>query len=71
MWRRNIHSLLTLAAEPSEPDVGAAEQPRGWPVSRGQVAGLLRPELKRKAQVIHTAPTRKERAAGMVPAFTL
>lgn len=35
MRRKNIHSLLTLAADPSEPNVGAAVQPRGWPVSQG------------------------------------
>lgn len=46
MRRKNIHSLLTLAAEPSMPNVGA----RGG----------------------HAHDTvRKERAAGVVPAFTL
>lgn len=65
LWRRNIHSLLTLAAEPSEPNVGAAVQPRGWPVSQGF------PKWKRTAKVCTYCTLRKERAAGVVPAFTL
>lgn len=44
MRRKNIHSLLTLAADPSEPNVGAAVQPRGWPVSRG-VSGKAQPRF--------------------------
>lgn len=36
MQRRNIHSLLTLAAEPSKPSAGAAAQPRGRPISQGR-----------------------------------
>lgn len=74
MWRRNIHSLLTLAAEPSEPDEGAAVLPPGWPVSQGG-GGVGCQDLTRngKAQPeSHTNYTfRKEKAAGMVPAFTL
>lgn len=34
MRRKNIHSLLTLAAEPSEPGEGAAVRPQGWHVSQ-------------------------------------
>lgn len=72
MWRRNIHSLLTLAAEPSEPDEGAAVRPRGWPVSQGG-GGVSRSAPKWKSTTeSHTIYTfRKEKAAGMVPAFTL
>ena len=57
MRRRNIHSLLTLAAEPSEPDVGAAVRLRGRP-------------QKHSPGFVQAAPFRKERAAGVVPAFT-
>lgn len=43
MWRRNIHSLLTLAAEPSEPSVGAGVRPEGRPDSQG--GGASRADL--------------------------
>lgn len=77
MWRRNIHSLLTLAAEPSEPSVSAAVQPRGWPVSQGGWGLktcqdlILGPNWKSTAEVWTDCTFRKERAAGVVPAFTL
>lgn len=70
MWRRNIHSLLTLAAEPSEPNVGAAAQPLSWSISQGQVAGLWDLNSKESPGYTHCT-NRKERAAGVVPAFTL
>lgn len=77
-WRRNIHSLLTLAAEPSEPNVGAVVQPRGWPVGQGfrgswGGGGAWSWALNGKAQprVCSHCTFRKERAAGVVPAFTL
>ncbi len=76
MWRRNIHSLLTLAAELSKPDVGSAVQPQGWLANQGQGVGALRldlgPEMKQHSQGLYTHRTfRKKRAAGMVPAFAL
>lgn len=75
MWRRNIHSLLTLAAEPSEPNEGAAVQPRGWPVSQGWggrgVQDLISGPKWKSTTNAHTHCTfRKEKAAGVVPAFT-
>lgn len=45
IWKRNIHSLLTLAAEPSEPNEGAAVQPLAGPVSQGLGGGASRPDL--------------------------
>lgn len=69
-WRRNIHSLLTLAAEPSEPNVGAVVQPRGWPVSQGR-ADLGPLNGKAQPRVCTHCTFRKERAAGVVPAFNL
>lgn len=49
--------MLTLAAEPSEPNVGAAVQPRGWPVSRG-CGGRGGP------QEMISAPKREKRSRG-------
>lgn len=77
MQRRNIHSLLTLAAEPSEPSAGAAVRPRGWPVSQDGGASrpnknrILGPQWKSAAEVCSHCTFRKERAAGVVPAFTM
>lgn len=61
-WRRNIHSLLTLAAEPSKPNVGAAVQPRGWSVSQGWEGMSLKTDLWRlngkvQPKFVHTAPS--------------
>lgn len=52
MWRRNIHSLLTLAAEPSEPDVGVAVQPQGWPRQSGLGGGG--PEMEKHSRGLYT-----------------
>lgn len=51
MWRTNIHSLLTLAAEPSEPRVGAGVQRPGWPFSQGR--GLSTERLSRGLHTPH------------------
>lgn len=75
LMMRLIHSLLTLAAEPSGPWEGAAVQPQGWAGGKG-CAGCSRPNLgpyveMRNRFVCSCCTFGKDTAAGVVPAFTL